>query len=213
MYLLIKADVVKFSSENISMADYSLPPLASVSPLIWLIMEMRGKNMAMTMLPTMTARNTIMIGSSSEVMAATALSTSSSKLSAIFKSISGSAPVCSPTSTMLMTIGGNTREASSGAVMVSPSFTLSWTLATASAMMTLPAVSLTMVSACKIGTPLLTSVPSVRQKREMETLLMTWPVGGMTSLVLSQMRRPNFVLMKSKNKTTSTATPPAVSRK
>ena len=42
-------------------------------------------------------------------------------------------------------------------------------------MMTLPAVSLTMVSACKMGTPLLTSVPSVRVKREMATLLMTGP--------------------------------------
>ena len=53
-------------------------------------------------------------------------------------------------------------------------------------MMTLPAVSLTMVSACKIGTPLLTSVPSVRVKREMETLLTTGPIGGMLSLDLSQ---------------------------
>jgi hypothetical protein len=40
--------------------------------------DIKGRNMAMTMLPTMTARKTIMIGSSSEVMAATALSTSSS---------------------------------------------------------------------------------------------------------------------------------------
>ena len=39
---------------------------------------MIGIDMAMTMLPTTTARNTIMIGSSNEVMAATALSTSSS---------------------------------------------------------------------------------------------------------------------------------------
>ena len=45
------------------------------------ILSMRtisGRNMAITILPTMTARITIMIGSSSEVMAATALSTSSS---------------------------------------------------------------------------------------------------------------------------------------
>src|ERR1039457_7061794 len=79
-------------------------------------------------------------------------------------------------------------------------------------MMTLPAVSLTMVSACKIGTPLLTSVPSVRQKREMETLLMTGPVGGIISLVLSQIRRPNLVLMKRRNKTTTTAYAPIVAR-
>jgi len=50
--------------------------------------------------------------------------------------------------------------------MVSPSLTLSWTIPTALAMMTLPAVSLTMVSAWEIGTPLLTSVPSVRVNRE-----------------------------------------------
>ena len=42
------------------------------------IILMRGRNMAMTMLPTMTARKTIMMGSSREVMAVTALSTSSS---------------------------------------------------------------------------------------------------------------------------------------
>ena len=53
-------------------------------------------------------------------------------------------------------------------------------------MMTLPAVSLTMVSACRMGTPLLTSVPSVRVKREMATLLMTGPRAGIFSLNLSQ---------------------------
>ena len=41
-----------------------------------------------------------------------------------------------------------------------------------------------MVSACKIGTPLLTSVPRVRVKREMATLLMTGPRTGMLSLDL-----------------------------
>ena len=47
------------------------PPMPSIRPI-------RGRNIAMTMLPTITARKTIMIGSSREVMAATALSTSSS---------------------------------------------------------------------------------------------------------------------------------------
>jgi len=42
------------------------------------IMTISGRKRAMTMLPTMTARNTIMMGSRSEVMAVTALSTSSS---------------------------------------------------------------------------------------------------------------------------------------
>ena len=52
-----------------------LPP--PVSPTRFMS-SIRGMNMAMTMLPTMTARKTIMIGSSSDVIAATALSTSSS---------------------------------------------------------------------------------------------------------------------------------------
>jgi len=49
--------------------------------------------MAITMLPTMTARKTIITGSSSEVMSVTVLSPSSSHVSAIFISISGNAPV------------------------------------------------------------------------------------------------------------------------
>src|SRR5262249_41992692 len=55
---------------------YSLPPL--LSPPTLFMSAIRGRNIAMTMLPTITARNTIMMGSSNEVMAATALSTSSS---------------------------------------------------------------------------------------------------------------------------------------
>lgn len=55
----------------------SLPPLPEVSPTLFII-EIRGMNIAITILPTTTARNTIMIGSNREVMAATALSTSSS---------------------------------------------------------------------------------------------------------------------------------------
>src|SRR5579864_3948293 len=52
-----------------------LPPPDSPTRFI---RSMSGRNIAMTMLPTITARNTIMIGSSRDVMAATALSTSSS---------------------------------------------------------------------------------------------------------------------------------------
>ena len=37
-------------------------------------------------------------------------------------------------------------------------------------MTVLPAVSRVMLSACRIGTPLVTSVPSVREKREIELL-------------------------------------------
>ena len=87
---------------------------------------------------------------------------------------------------MLTTMGGKTPEASSGAVMVSPSFTLSCTPAMALLMMTLPAVSLTIVRACKMGTPLLTSVPRVRVKRAMATRLMTGPNTGILSWSLSQ---------------------------
>ena len=53
------------------------------------MMLIRGVNSASTIVPTMTARKTIMIGSSAAVMPATALSTSSSYTFAIFKSISG----------------------------------------------------------------------------------------------------------------------------
>ena len=42
------------------------------------IILMSGRNIAITMLPTMTAKNTIIIGSNNDVMAVTALSTSSS---------------------------------------------------------------------------------------------------------------------------------------
>src|SRR5271154_2297005 len=123
------------------------------------------------------------------------------------------APVCSPTSTMLTTIGGKTPEASSGAVMVSPSLTLSWTLTMALLMTTLPAVSFTIVSACKMVTPLLTSVPSVRVKREMATLLMTGPSAGILSLNLSHSNRPSFVLlMISRNMITATTSTPSVSK-
>ena len=52
-------------------------------------------------------------------------------------------------------------------------------------MMTLPAVSFTIINACRMGTPLLTRVPSVRENREMDTLVTTGPTGGSLSLSLS----------------------------
>ena len=64
----------------------------------------------------------------------------------------------------------------------------------------------------QMGTPLLTRVPSVRAKREMATLLTTAPKGGTLSLSLSQIRRPTFVLMASRNKTTIAAMPPSTGR-
>src|SRR6185437_6834987 len=59
---------------------YSSPPF--LPPLVaspsWSMRLINGRNSAMTMLPTTTARKTIMIGSRREVIADTALSTSSS---------------------------------------------------------------------------------------------------------------------------------------
>ena len=69
-----------------------------------------------------------------------------------------------------------------------------------------------MVSACKIGTPLLTSVPSVRVKREIATLLITGPTAGNLSWVLSQTSRPNLVLMNSRKATTAIAMYPIVAK-
>lgn len=83
----------------------------------------KGQNMANTMPPTTTARNTIMMGSSMEVMAPTALSTSSSYTSATLRSMSGSWPVSSPTSTMEITMGGKSLEEDMGVTTDSPSFT------------------------------------------------------------------------------------------
>jgi hypothetical protein len=64
----------------IGIEDYSPPSpfLPSLSEPSLSMRVMSGRNKAMTMLPTTTARKTIMIGSSNEVMADTALSTSSS---------------------------------------------------------------------------------------------------------------------------------------
>src|SRR5438445_2276396 len=114
---------------------------------------------------------------------------------------------------MLMTIGGKTLEASSGAVIVSPSLTLSWTDPTALPTMTLPEVSLTIIKAWRIGTPLLTKVPSVRVKREMATLLMTDPKTGMFNLNLSNNRRPKRVRTNITKPITNTATQAPVTRK
>ena len=96
---------------------------------------------------------------------------------------------------MLTTMGGKTPELSRGAVIVSPSFTLSCTLETALLIMTLPAVSFTMVNACKMGTPLLTRVPSVRVNREMATLLMTFVVPRFKDVFAGMdVKMPGFTL-------------------
>ena len=57
-------------------------------------------------------------------------------------------------------------------------------------MAALPAVSRVIFKACKIGTPLVTSVPSVRAKREIAVLRFKLPKSGMRSLKLSIASRP-----------------------
>src|SRR5262249_18298960 len=84
------------------------------------------------------------------------------------------------------------------------SLTLSCTLLTALLTTTLPAVSLTMVSACKMGTPLLTKVPKVRVNLEIATLLITGPSTGIFSFTLSHTSRPNLVLVNNLNITKTT---------
>ena len=111
---------------------------------------------------------------------------------------------------MLITMGGKTFEASRGAVIVSPSFTLSCTAVTAFPTITFPEVSFTIVSACKIGTPLLTSVPKVRVNRAIATLLTTGPKTGTISLNLSNIRLPSLVLVKSLKAMNKQNTPIAV---
>ena len=63
---------------GMAVGHYLPGPPPSPPPLRLVIIAISGRNMAITMLPTMTARKTIIIGSNSEVMDATALSTSSS---------------------------------------------------------------------------------------------------------------------------------------
>src|SRR5204863_824738 len=63
----------------------------------------------------------------------------------------------------------------------------------AAAMAALPAVSRVMFNACKIGTPLVTNVPSVRAKREIAVLRFKLPKSGIRSLKLSMSNRPRRV--------------------
>ena len=65
---------------------------------------------------------------------------------------------------MEMTMGGKTLAPSRGAVMVSPSLTLSWTVSTAFWMTSLPMVSRVILRAWRTGTPFSSSDCSVRAK-------------------------------------------------
>ena len=95
---------------------------------------------------------------------------------------------------MLMTIGGKMPLASSGWTMDSPSLTLSCTLPMASPTTWLPAVSRVMLSAWRIGTPLVTSVPSVRLKPRDRAFAVRSPKSGIRSLILSMKILPPGVL-------------------
>src|SRR5262245_15479676 len=65
-----------------------------------------GKNIAITMPPTITPRKTISIGSINEVRASSMASISSSQKSAIFSSMLSILPVASPAETIRSSIGG-----------------------------------------------------------------------------------------------------------
>ena len=72
---------------------------------------------------------------------------------------------------------------SSGAVMDCPSLTLCCTSTMASSMTTLPAAWPVISMACRMGTPEVMSVPSVREKRATASLRMISPMPmGMCSL-------------------------------
>src|SRR5476649_2829569 len=95
---------------------------------------------------------------------------------------------------MLVTIGGKTLEVSIGPTTDSPSFTLSWILLIAFATTTLPAVSRVILSAWRMGTPLLIRVPNVRAKREMAVLLVKSPKTGIRNAMVSRNNVPPGVL-------------------
>src|SRR5476649_2339231 len=97
---------------------------------------------------------------------------------------------------MLVTIGGKTLEVSIGPTTDSPSFTLSWILLIAFATTVLPAVSRVILSAWRMGTPLLISVPNVRANREMAVLLVKSPKTGTRNATRSRKAIPAGVLDK-----------------
>ena len=61
-------------------------------------------------------------------------------------------------------------------------------------MIVFPAVSRVMFKACRMGTPLVTSVPSVRLKREIEPFLIRLPKSGARKVRASITVRPFAVL-------------------
>jgi hypothetical protein len=78
------------------------------------------------------------------------------------------APVDSPTEIIWMTIGGKIPLRLRGSAMVSPSRILDLALRMAVSMVLFPEAFETMLKPSKMGTPLLTSVPNVRENRATE---------------------------------------------
>src|SRR5207249_9170015 len=87
----------------ITVAHHFAPPLGDETTSFSLKI---GRNIAMTMPPTITPRNTINIGSISDVSASNIASISSSQKSAIFSSMVSILPVASPAETIRSIIGG-----------------------------------------------------------------------------------------------------------
>jgi hypothetical protein len=88
------------------------------------------------------------------------------------------APVDSPTEIIWITMGGNIPLRFRGSAMVSPSRILALAFRIAVSMVLFPEVFETMLNPSRIGTPLLTSVPKVREKRATEIFCKRAPMTG-----------------------------------
>ncbi len=135
--------------------------------------------MAITMNPTISPITRMMTGSSSDMSAVMRVSTVRSKESEILSSIFSSSPLFSPTTTIWITTGGNRPLRRSGSAMGSPSRTFSRARCTALASTVFPITLFTISSAVSAGTPLSSSVPSVRVKRDTAIILISPPKIGM----------------------------------
>src|SRR4030042_4239544 len=124
---------------------------------IWKI----GRYIEITTPPITTPKKIIKNGSRREVKLDTAISTSSSKKSAILDSMESNAPVDSPTEIIWMTMGGKIPLRFKGSAIVSPSRMLALALRMAVSMVLFPEALETIFNPSKMGTPLLIRVPNV----------------------------------------------------
>src|SRR3990172_3212484 len=129
-------------------------------------MEKIAMAIATTIKATMTAMMRTTAGPRRLMIRFRAVRTSPSKVSETLRSISSSRPVSSPTRTMWSASGGKTPLSPMGADSPAPRLTPSPRRSTAMARRRFDTISFTTVSAPRTGTPLLSSVPSVRQKPE-----------------------------------------------